>query len=153
MKNILSLSRKVAVVVLAAFLFGAPAAAEAQTTVTNRVAEAKPAAAEEPGVEPLNWITTGIGGVFTSGDRTQFQERWGMRRGLIGGLQDFHYEMMFGKKGMLDLDGNAMYGGDDYSVRLKVADPDRGFVRGGYHQFRRWYDGSGGFYPPTGTRI
>lgn len=153
MKTISSLVPKVALGVLAAFLFGAPAAAEAQTTATNQVAEAKPAAAGAPGEEPVNWMTTGIGGVFTSGDQAQFQERWGMRRGLIGGLQDFHYELMFGKKGMLELDGNAMYGGDDYSVRLKVADPDRGFVRGGFHQFRRWYDGSGGFFPATGARI
>ncbi|PAW89265.1 MAG: hypothetical protein B9S33_03445 [Pedosphaera sp. Tous-C6FEB] len=153
MKTLFQLSSKVALGVSAALLIGALAAAEAQTPATNQVVVPQPAAAAEPGAEPVNWITTGIGGVFTSGDQTQFQERWGMRRGLIGGLQDFHYELMFGKKGMLELDGNAMYGGEDYSVRLKAADPDRGFIRGGYHQFRRWYDGSGGYFPGTGTRI
>jgi hypothetical protein len=136
-----------------ALLLGATPLVEAQTTSTNKVAEAKPAAAEEPGEEPLNWITTGIGGAFVSGDQTQFQERWGMRRGFIGGLQEFHYERFLGKKGMLELDGSAMYGGEDYSVKLRVADPDIGFVRGGFRQFRKWYDGSGGFYPATGARL
>jgi len=124
----------------------------AQTTTTNKVTEAKPAA-EASGEEPLNWITTGIGGAFTSGDQTQFQERWGTRRGFIGGLQDFHYERFLGKKGVLELDSGAMYGGEDYSLHLRVADPDIGFVRGGFHQFRRWYDGSGGYYPATGRRF
>lgn len=124
----------------------------AQTTTTNRVTEAKPAA-EASGEEPLNWITTGIGGAFTSGDQTQFQERWGTRRGFIGGLQEFHYERFLGKKGVLELDSGAMYGGEDYSLRLRVADPDIGFMRGGFHQFRRWYDGSGGYYPATGRRF
>lgn len=136
-----------------ALLLGTTPMAEAQTTSTNKVTEAKPAATEESGEEPLNWITTGIGGAFTSGDKTQFQERWGMRRGLIGGLQEFHYEQFLGKKGMLELDGSAMYGGEDYSVRLRVADPDIGFVRGGFRQFRKWYDGSGGYYPATGARF
>lgn len=124
----------------------------AQPVATNKVAELKPAEAE-PGEAPVNWITFGLGGVSTSGNRAQFQERWGMKQGVLGGLQDFHYELMFGKKGMLELDGQAMYGGEDYSVKLQVVDPDRGFLRAGFRQFRTWYDGSAGYVPATGSAI
>ena len=124
----------------------------AQPVATNKVAELKPAEAE-PGEAPVNWITFGLGGVSTSGNRAQFQERWGMKQGVLGGLQDFHYELMFGKKGMLELDGRAMYGGEDYSVKLQVVDPDRGFLRAGFRQFRTWYDGSAGYVPATGSAI
>lgn len=127
--------------------------AGAQTVSTNQVAEPKKAAEAEPAEEPVNWITLGVGGVSKSGDRSQFQERWGMRQGVIGGLQDFHYELLFGKKGMFELDGRAMYGGQDFSVKLQVVDPDHGFVRAGFREFRTWYDGSGGFFPGTGARF
>ena len=124
----------------------------AQTAATNKVAEPKPAEAA-PGEEPVNWVTFGLGGASTSGNRAQFQERWGMKQGVLGGIQDFHYELMFGKKGMLELDGQAMYGGEDYSVKLQMVDPDRGFFRAGFRQFRTWYDGSAGYVPATGSAI
>lgn len=138
---------------LFALAVGAVSTVEAQTVSTNQVAEPKKAAEAEPAEEPVNWITLGVGGVATSGDRSQFQERWGTRQGVIGGLQDFHYELMFGKKGMLELDGRAMYGGQDFSVKLQAVDPDHGFVRAGFREFRTWYDGSGGFFPGTGVRF
>ncbi len=125
----------------------------AQTVATNKVAEPKKAAEADPNEEPVNWVTFGLGGVSTSGNRAQFQERWGMKQGVLGGIQDFHYELMFGKKGMLELDGRAMYGGEDYSVKLQVVDPDRGFLRAGFRQFRTWYDGSAGYVPATGSAI
>lgn len=70
---------------------------------------------------------------------------------MLGGLQDFHYELMFGQKGTLELDGRAMYGGEEYSVKLQVVDPDRGFLRAGFRQFKTWYDGSAGYVPATGS--
>ncbi|MEN9575260.1 MAG: hypothetical protein RL514_3115 [Verrucomicrobiota bacterium] len=124
--------------------------AEAQTVATNAVVEPKKAEAA-PTEEPVNWLTLGVGGVSTSGNRAQFQERWGRKQGVLGGLQDFHYELMFGEKGTLELDGQAMYGGEDYSVKFQVVDPDRGFFRAGFRQFKTWYDGSGGYVPATGS--
>ena len=40
-----------------------------------------------------------------------------------------------------------MFENHDYSVRLELSDPDKGFVRAGFTEFRTWYDGSGGFFP------
>ena len=136
---------------LLALAIGTGPHAGAQPAVTDKVAEPKKAAESDPNSEQVNWVTFGFGGVSTGGDRTQFQERWGRSKGLLGGLEDLHYELMFGKKGMFELDSRAMYGGQDFSVRLEVVDPDRGFVRGGFREFRTWYDGSGGYFPRTGA--
>ena len=125
----------------------------AQSAPTNDAAGAKKPTAANPADEPANWITLGVGGVSTSGNRAQFQERWGKSQGVLGGLQDFHYELMFGEKGMLELDGKAMYGQQDFSVKLGVASPDVGFLRAGFKQSQTWYDGSGGYYPATGKSI
>lgn len=126
--------------------------AEAQTVATNAVVEPKQAEAT-PTEELVNGITLGVGGVSISGNRAQFQERWGTKQGVLGGLQDFHYELMFGQKGTLELDGRAMYGGEDYSVKLQVVDPDRGFFRAGFRQFKTWYDGSAGYVPAAGLAL
>lgn len=127
--------------------------AGAQTVSTNKTAEPKKAAEADSNEEPVNWVTFGVGGVSTSGNRAQFQERWGRKQGVLGGIQDFHYELMFGQKGTLELDGRAMYGGEDYSVKLQVVDPDRGFLRAGFRQFKTWYDGSASYVPATGSAI
>ena len=127
--------------------------AEAQTVATNKVAEPKQAAEAAPTEEPINWLTVGVGGVSVGGNRAQFQERWGRKQGVLGGLQGFHYELMFGEKGMLELDGRAMFGEEDFSVKLQVVDPDRGFFRVGFREFTTWYDGSAGFVPATGGFI
>ncbi len=138
-----------AILIAGTLLLTSPAGA--QTASTNKVAEPKKAeAAADPNEEPVNWVTFGFGGAAVKGDRAQFQERWGRQPGVLGGLEDFHYELMFGQKGLLELDGRAMYGGQDFSVKLKVVDPDHGFVKAGFHQFRTFYDGSGGYFPRTG---
>ncbi|MFA6544768.1 MAG: hypothetical protein WCS99_10105 [Limisphaerales bacterium] len=127
--------------------------AEAQSTATNKVADPKKAAEADPNAEPVNWITLGGGGVSISGDKARFQERYGKQQGGLGGLKDFHYEMMVGQKGMIELDGKAMYGDEDYSVKLKWVDPEVGFVRGGFRQFTTWYAGGGAYNPSTGLAI
>ncbi len=142
-------ARSLATLMLAVACWASPPAG-AQTATTNKVAEPKKAEAE-PAEEPVNWITVGVGGVSTSGDRSQFQERWGRSQGVLGGLQEFHYERMFGQKGSVELDGRAMYGGQDFSMKLGVVNPDVGFLRGGFHQFTTWYDPSGGYWPRTGA--
>jgi hypothetical protein len=71
----------------------------------------------------------------------------GLPSGAFGGIDSLHYERDVGKKGIFSLDGRGIFDNDDYAVRLQLADPDKGFIRAGYREFRRWYDGSGGFSP------
>jgi hypothetical protein len=97
-----------------------------------------------------NWLTLGAGGTFVGGDKAQFEHQSHNASGLSGGVEDFHLQEFAGKKGLFTVDGHAMAANDDYSIRLELSDPDKGYVRAGFSQYRTWYDGNGGFFPPTG---
>jgi hypothetical protein len=106
--------------------------------------------ADDSATEYRNWVEVGGGSVFSiDGDRPAFQQRRSLQRGGFGGIEDLHYEQDVGKRGLLTLDGRAIYDNHDYNVRVGLSHPDIGYVRGGYREFRTWYDGSGGFFPPN----
>jgi hypothetical protein len=114
--------------------------------VAKSVSEFKPLA---PG-EYNNWLNVGVGNYFVSGDKGQFQQRSQQRAGTFGGVEDFHYETSFEKKGLFTIDGRGIFDEHDYDVTLGLSYPDLGYVRGGFKQSRTYYDGSGGFFPPNG---
>lgn len=135
-----------------------PVTAQGTTTNTNtavlpvtaQTATTKTSAAdlEASPTDYNNWLTLGIGNSFvTDGDKAQFEHQEHTTAGPYGGVQDFHLQEFVGKQGLFTADGHAMAGNDDYSVRLKLSDPNMGYVSGGFTQFRTWYDGNGGFFP------
>ena len=97
-----------------------------------------------------NWITLGAGGMLTSGDRAQAEHQRQIPNSVFGGVEDFHWQEFVGKKGLFQVDGHGIFDNHDYSIRMELADPDKGFVRGGYTESRTWYDGNGGFFPGNG---
>jgi hypothetical protein len=120
----------------------------------KKPAAEKPAAAAEPAADEYNnWITLGVGSTFIDGDKASFMRRYQIPKGPFGGIEDFHWEENVGKKGIFQVDGHSIFDNHDYSVRLELSDPDKGYVRAGYTEFRTWYDGSGGFYPQNGRWI
>ena len=131
-------------VVLAASLLGA-APGMAQGTSTNA------SDFETSPTDYNNWLTLGAGGAFINdGDKAQFEHETHLNNGPFGGIQDFHLQEFVGQQGLFTLDGHAMPGNGDYSVNLKLSDPDKGYISGGFNQFRTWYDGNGGFFPQNG---
>lgn len=111
--------------------------------VTEEVAEPF----EEEVAEPKsNWIELTVGGASVDGNDAAFMRRHQNSGDFYGGIQSFHFEH-FGDSGLFEADGHALPGLEDYEVDLKYTRDDVGFVRGGYRQFRTWYDGSGGFIP------
>ncbi len=98
-------------------------------------------------VEYRNWITLGGGGTFTTGDSAQFQQRQQLPKNGFGGIEDFHWEEDIGKKGLFELNGHGIYDSHNYGVDFKLSDPDKGYIKAGFEQFRTWYDGSAGYYP------
>lgn len=94
-----------------------------------------------------NWIELGIGGVNVAGDDAQFKQEHRMSGDVFGGIQDMHIEREIGKKGTLTVDGHAIFDNHDYDVKVDLSFPNLGYIRGGYTEFRSWYDGNGGFYP------
>jgi hypothetical protein len=105
---------------------------------------------EEEAPEGKNWIEVGVGGLITNGDAAQFKQEHRISGGVFGGIQDLHYEQAVGKKGQLSIDGHAIADNHDYDVKVELSQPGLGYIRGGYTEFRNWYDGNGGFFPVNG---
>jgi len=133
----------------------APAAAEAAAGTNSSSSESSLATQAqyfEGGTNTfLNWVEFSAGGAFVDGDSKQFRQRETIRSGAFGGIEDLHLETKLGKKELLQIDARALFDNHDYSLSLKASDPDLGFLRAGYKQYRTWYDGGGGFFSPTAT--
>src|SRR5688572_12245821 len=122
------------------------------------VAQDTPAAAmkienaktEEPAkteADYRNWFDVSVGGNFVRGNKASFKQRHQLPQDFYGGVDEFHYEQDLGKKGLLEIDGHGIFDNEDYCLKLNVEHPDYGFVRGGYREFRSWYDASGIYLP------
>ncbi len=85
--------------------------------------------------------------MLTSGDKAQAEHQRQIPDGAFGGVEDFHWQQFVGKKGLFQVDGHGIFDNHDYSVKLELSDPDKGYLRAGYTEFRTWYDGNGGFFP------
>ena len=108
-------------------------------------------ATTEEVTEYKNWIEVGIGGTWTSGDRAQFeQEHHLVGDEVFGGITGMHYEHGVGEKALLTVDGHAIWDINDYDIKVKLEEPKFGYIAAGFTEFRSWYDGNGGFFPPHG---
>lgn len=128
--------------VLAPWAYGPMAMAADAETATKSL--------EEAPKDYANWVTFSIGGAFVDGDEAAFSKRHRLEEGAFGGIEDFHYEQDVGKRGLFKFDGHGLFDLNDYSIRLELSDPDLGFVRFGYSEFRSWSDPSGGYFPANG---
>lgn len=98
-----------------------------------------------------NWVEFSTGGLFTSGNNAQAQQRTQYREGAFGGIEDLHYTGKAGKGATLTLDGRAIFDNDDYRLGLALAREKLGFLRVRGETFRTWANGDGGFYHPGGV--
>jgi hypothetical protein len=96
-----------------------------------------------------NWINLSVGGFIPSGNKAQAQQIHQNSPGAFGGIEDFHYQGNLDKTTTFSVDGRALFDLNDYKLRLDVTREKLGYVRFSYNQFRTWYNGDGGFYPPT----
>lgn len=97
-----------------------------------------------------NYIELSAGGFATSGNDAAFQRRHQNNGDFYGGIEALHFEQI-GDKGTFELDAHALPGLEDYGVELSYTLDDIGFIRGGFRQYRTWYDGSGGWYQGAGA--
>jgi hypothetical protein len=138
--------RQLRVATLAALLAGCSLLAQ-ETKEKNDAPKTDTAPAIETETEYRNWIEFGLGGTLIDGDKAAFMRRSGLHKDAFGGIEDLHLEQDVGKRGVFTIDGRGIYDNHDYSVRLELSEPDKGFLRAGVTEFRSWYDGSGGFFP------
>lgn len=135
-----------------ASLIGSAAAAdvEAPASATGEKAPALEKKASESSTDYRNWFDVSVGGVLLQGNKAQYQHRSGLPGSAFGGVENFHYEQDVGKKGIFQIDGRGIFDNHDYSLKLELSNPDIGYLKGGYSEFRSWYDGSGGYFPRNG---
>ncbi len=94
-----------------------------------------------------NWVDVGTGTMIYKGNKAEGQQRTQQASGMFGGINDMHLEQTLGNKWFAKLDGHAIFGENDYDLRLDISKPDVGYIRAGYKEFRSFYNGMGGFYP------
>ncbi|MEI6322748.1 MAG: hypothetical protein WCP60_06565 [bacterium] len=96
-----------------------------------------------------NWINSSVGGLIIKGNQAQFQQAKPTFGPVYGGIDDMHYEQALGNKTTLKIDGHAIFGDNDYKVILDLTKEDLGFIRAGFTQFNTYYNGNGGYLPPS----
>lgn len=147
--------RKLALVFCALVLTNYPlrggVTADGTATSDGKSTTAAAATTEEETTEYKNWIELGVGGVITHGDTAQFeQEHHTPGDQVYGGITDMHYEHGVGEKATLTIDGHALWDINDYDIKVKLEQAKVGYIAAGFTEFRSWYDGNGGFFPPAG---
>jgi hypothetical protein len=93
-------------------------------------------------------VTPGARGIFVEGDKAKFREIEGVKEGAGGGVEEFTLEQQIGVDKKLSVEGRAIVPDNDYRVKLNLEKTDVGFVRGGFQEWRRYYDDTGGYYRP-----
>lgn len=131
------------------------ATAKSATTTTvdpkNAANTANAASSEEASSDLTNWVTLGVGSTFVSGDNGNFSHQKDVTNsGPYGGVDDFHWQQFLGKEATLTVDGHAIFGNHDYDLKLDLTDEKLGYIRGGYQEFRTWYDNNGGYDSQNG---
>ena len=123
------------------------ALAGAQEAATGGAEAEDPKLETKREIDYRNWFDVSVGGNIIKGDKAQFMERHQVPKDVYGGVSDFHYEQDVGAKGLLEVDGRGIFDNNDYSLTLGYKNPDFGYARAGYREFRTWYDGTGGYLP------
>ncbi len=149
---------RAACLIIMATLWLAPGSARlaAQEKSSTPAPTGKESGAQSDEPEPgayNNSVTLGVGNFFVNGDKAQFMRRVQHPAGTSGGIEELHFEEAIGKKGLFQIDGRAIVDNHDYLLKLDVSNPDIGYLRGGYREFRTWYDGSGGFSPRSNAWV
>src|SRR5882724_8119270 len=88
-----------------------------------------------------------LGWIGVSGDNKKFRELEGIHEGAGGGVKDFSMSEQISSDEKFSVAGHALAPENDYKLTLALDKTDVGFVRGGFEEWRKYYDDTGGFYP------
>lgn len=90
-------------------------------------------------------ITPSASFPIISGDKEKFEEDHWLSRNTSGGIENFSYLKYFANKDRLAMDGRAIAGNNDYAFNLDFAREGVGSLIFEFEEFRKYYDGSGGY--------
>jgi hypothetical protein len=86
--------------------------------------------------------------VGVDGDNHKFREVEGIKEGVGGGVESFAIEENVGPDKTFSAEGLALFPENDVRIKLELRKSDVGFVRGGFEEWRKYYDDTGGYYRP-----
>jgi hypothetical protein len=98
--------------------------------------------------QPKFTITPAIRWFSVEGNENKFREHTWLREGFSGGLQDLSIQQKVDDHTTATLDARILGGQGDYRVSLGLENPELGFARFGVEQYRKYFDDTGGYYPP-----
>lgn len=107
------------------------------------------AVATEPTYD--NYIDVSVGVPSVSNDKAAFQRNAQTNAGGSGGIEDLYYYKDLSDTISMTLKGRALSGDNDFLFDLTINKEDVNYFKIGYKEYRVWFDGSAGFYPPTST--
>jgi hypothetical protein len=107
-------------------------------------------AAEEVTTEGT--IAVAGGGALLDGDRPAYQRTMQHKKDGYGGVETFRLTRE-SKESLFRFDARLLPGDDTYRAAGHFEVPERYYVDAGFEQFRVWYDGSAGYFRPTGSEF
>ncbi len=98
------------------------------------------------GIVPFTFsMTPSFRWIGVSGDKSKFREVEGIREGAGGGIEDFSLQEQLAPDRRFSVEGHFLLPDQDFKLKLALTRSDIGFVRGGFEQWRKYYDDTGGF--------
>lgn len=82
------------------------------------------------------------------GDEGKFREDWWMEGGWAGGVDKLTLQRTYEDDVSLFVEGRVIVPEEDVKLRLELTKPDVGFMHVGYTEYRKYFDGTGGFFKP-----
>jgi hypothetical protein len=90
-------------------------------------------------------VSAVVGGTGVSGNASKFRELYWQRQDWNGGLEGFELKQKPSEDSSITAAGHLLL--NDYRLTLDAEKNDLGFAHFGWSQFRKYYDGAGGYYP------
>jgi len=106
----------------------------------------KPAQAEPAGDPLMVQIQPASQFVTVKGDREKFEEDHWTSRNSSGGIESMSISKQLNKQDSLEFEGRAIAGNNNYAADLTLAREGLGSLEIAFKEFRKYYDGTGGYY-------
>jgi len=103
------------------------------------------------GLKNPNGLVPSLRYSTVEGDEEKFREDWWFQEDWAGGFNELRFERRFRNDLSLSFDGRAIVPEEDYRFRLKIGREDTGYFLAEFKEFRKYFDGTGGFYRPFGV--
>jgi hypothetical protein len=100
---------------------------------------------EKPGLS--GEITPMVRYIAVRGDDEKFREDWWMQDVWTGGVEQFTVRDVLKKDISFYAEGRAILDQGDYNLLMRMEKKDLWLIRAGYKQYRKYFDGTGGFHP------